>query len=317
MLTVQKFGGSSVADAGRIRRVAGIIAERAKESAVVAVLSARGDTTDILAADAAEISSSPPKRELDVLLSTGELGSVSLMAMQLERMGLDCISLSGRQAGIETDSNHGEAKIINIRTARLESELEKGRIVLVAGFQGINDRDDVTTLGRGGSDTTAVALAAALRADKCEIYSDVDGIYTADPRLVTGARKLTRIDYGDMLNLALGGSQVLHSRAVETAIRYRVPVYLLSSYVKTDGTLMYEFSERPPFCGVTRDKAENKISLVGRDADISALSEMAEVLGAAGIQPLSTSVGSGVCSVTVEAGKVLPALELIHRHFLG
>ena len=316
MLTVQKFGGSSVADAEKIRRVAGITAACAGGGgAVVVVLSARGDTTDELISDAAQISADPPKRELDALLSTGELSSTALMAMQLSEMGLDCVSLSGRQAGIHTDSNHGEARITNINTCRIMRELGAGKIVLVAGFQGVSDNDDITTLGRGGSDTTAVALSAALGADRCEIYSDVDGIYTADPRLVTGARKMDEIDYEDMLRLALGGSQVLHSRSVAAAIKNGVEVWLLSSYVKVPGTLMTHLDERPDICGVTRDKRLNKISVVGRAVSRDTLAEAIAVLSQHDILTLSAEVDEGVCALTVEPEQVLPAMEIIHGHF--
>ncbi len=318
MLIVQKFGGSSVADAERIGRVAGIIADaHAVGDSPVVVLSAGGDTTDTLLDNAGEITKKPQRRELDVLLSTGELSSVALMAMQLHSMGLDCVSLSGRQAGIFTDCVHGSARILNISTDRLRRELSAGRIVLVAGFQGINENDDVTTLGRGGSDTTAVALAAALNASRCEIYSDVDGVYTADPRLVTGAKKLDRIDYADMLRLALGGSQVLHSRSVEAAIAGNVELTLLSSFTRRAGTVVSRFAERPPVCGVTRDKAANKISVVGAGVDAQTLAETVAVLADSGIVVFSGELHDGVCAVTVAPENVLPALELIHRHFFG
>lgn len=318
MLIVQKFGGSSVADAERIRRVAGIIADaHALGDGPVVVLSARGDTTDTLLENAGEITHAPHRRELDVLLSTGELSSVALMAMQLHSMGLDCVSLSGRQAGIFTDTVHGSARILNISTDRLRRELKAGRIVLVAGFQGVNENDDVTTLGRGGSDTTAVALAAALNAERCEIYSDVDGIYTADPRLVTGAKKLERIDYADMLRLALGGSQVLHSRSVEAAIAGNVELTLLSSFTRKTGTVVSHFENRPPVCGVTRDKAANKISVVGASVDAQTLAETVAVLADSGIVVHSGELHDGVCAVTVAPESVLPSLELIHRHFFS
>lgn len=316
MLTVQKFGGSSVADAEKIKRAAGIIAARAAEGgSVVVVLSARGDMTDELISDAAQISADPPKRELDALLSTGELSSVALMAMQLSKMGLDCVSLSGRQAGIVTDANHGEARITNINACRIMRELEAGRIVLVAGFQGVNENDDITTLGRGGSDTTAVALASALKAERCEIYSDVDGIYTADPRLVTGAEKMDRIDYEDMLRLSLGGSQVLHSRSVAAAMKNGVEVWLLSSYVSAPGTLMTHLAERPDICGVTRDKKLNRISIVGRAVSRSTLAEAIALLSQSDILTLEAGLDDGVCALTVEPEHVLPAMELLHRHF--
>ena len=318
MPIVQKFGGSSVADAEKIRRVAGIIADAYAHGDIpVVVLSAGGNTTDTLMENAQEISANPHRRELDVLLSTGELSSVALMAMQLHSMGLDCVSLSGRQAGIITDAVHGSARILNINTDRLRRELDLGKVVLVAGFQGIDENDDVTTLGRGGSDTTAVALAAALNADRCEIYSDVDGIYTADPRLVTGAKKLRKIDYADMLLLALGGSQVLHSRSVEQAIQNGVEVTLLSSFTRIAGTVMTKIADRPDICGVTRDKAANKISVVGAGVTRQTLAETVAQLAEKGIVVHSGECREGVCAVTVAPENVLPALELIHSHFFG
>ena len=318
MPIVQKFGGSSVADAEKIRRVAGIIADAyAHGDSPVVVLSAGGNTTDTLMENAQEISANPHRRELDVLLSTGELSSVALMAMQLHSMGLDCVSLSGRQAGIITDAVHGSARILNINTDRLRRELDLGKVVLVAGFQGIDENDDVTTLGRGGSDTTAVALAAALNADRCEIYSDVDGIYTADPRLVTGAKKLRKIDYADMLLLALGGSQVLHSRSVEQAIQNGVEVTLLSSFTRVAGTVMTKIADRPDICGVTRDKAASKISVVGAGVTRQTLAETVAQLAEKGIVVHSGECREGVCAVTVAPENVLPALRLVHSHFFG
>ena len=316
MPIVQKFGGSSLADAEKIRRVAGIIADAAAHGdSPVVVLSAGGKTTDKLMENAAQISARPHKRELDVLLATGELSSVALMAMQLHSMGLDCVSLSGRQAGIITDTVHGAARILNITTDRLRRELSSGRIVLVAGFQGIDENDDVTTLGRGGSDTTAVALAAALNAEMCEIYSDVDGVYTADPRLVSGAKKLERIDYDDMLRLALGGSQVLHSRSVEQAMEHDVEVTLLSSFTRVAGTVMSRFAERPELCGVTRDKEQNKISIVGAGVTRQTLAQAVAILAENGIVVSEGECTEGVCAVTVAPENVLPALRLIHAQF--
>lgn len=320
MLTVQKFGGSSVASAERIRAVAEIIAAKKRAgSDIVAVLSARGDMTDELIASAGALSSSPPKRELDALLSTGELSSVALMAMQLHSMGLDCISLSGRQAGIKTDLNHGEAKITSIQPERILRELHSGRVVLVAGFQGINENDDVSTLGRGGSDTTAVALAAALRAELCEIYSDVDGIYTADPRIIPEAKKLECVDYSDMLLLAKGGSQILHSRAVEAAKKYGVEIHALSSFEKGTGTLVTEIADKtslPPCCGLTRDKAEDKISLVGHGVDTSMLSRAIHALDAAGIEIISASLFPNEIQICTDAESVIPAMHILHSLFL-
>lgn len=319
MLTVQKFGGSSVASAERIRAVAKIIAEKKREGEdIVAVLSARGDMTDELISSAAELSSAPPKRELDALLSTGELSSVALMAMQLYSMGIDCVSLSGRQAGIKTDQNHGEAKIMSIQPERILRELHSGKVVLVAGFQGINENDDVSTLGRGGSDTTAVALAAALIADKCEIYSDVDGIYTADPRIIPEAKKLTCIDYSDMLLLARGGSQILHSRAVEAAMKYSVTIHALSSFENGEGTIVTKIADKsllPPCCGLTRDKAENKICLVGHGVDTAMLSRTIHELDGAGIGIESAALYPNEIQIRTDPENLIPAMQIMHATF--
>ena len=267
MLIVQKFGGSSVADAAKIERVAGIIADTYRAgNEVVVVLSAQGDTTDDLIDKAHEINPNPSKREMDMLLSVGEQISVSLMAMQLEKMRLPVVSLTGWQVGMRTNSTYGAARINSVSTERIRQELDKNRIVLVAGFQGINKNDDVTTLGRGGSDTTAVAIAAVLNADKCQIYTDVDGIYTADPRKVPGARKLDAITYDEMLELASLGSQVLHNRSVEMAKRYRVDLEVLSSYERKPGTKVKEVVksvERMIISGVAKDANIARITVVG------------------------------------------------------
>ncbi len=317
MLVIQKFGGSSLADAQRLKRAAGIAAERARGGAqVVAVVSARGGTTDELIKTALEIDPLPCTRELDALLGTGELASAALMAMQLGALGTESVSLSGRQAGIRTDTRHGCAEILDIDTRRLVSELGAGRAVVVAGFQGADENGDLTTLGRGGSDTTAVELAAALGAGECEIYSDVDGVYTADPRLVTGARRLGEIDYEDMLRLSLGGSQVLHSRSVESAMRHGVEVRLLSSFVKTGGTVLAHLAHRPEVCGVTRDKVRNTVSIVGRGASPDMLAEAAAVLFHSGMPVSDALCTDGVCTLTVAPEHLLPALEMLHRHFL-
>ena len=238
-----------------------------------------------------------------------------MTAMQLADMGHDSVSLSGAQAGIRTDSVHGQARITDIDTGRILRELCAGRIVIVAGFQGFGENGDTTTLGRGGSDTTAVELAAALNADRCEIYSDVDGIYTADPRLVTGALRLERIDYADMLALALHGSQVLHSRSVAAAMRSGVSVHLLSSFTRREGTVMGSFSDRPELCGVTRDKARSTVSIVGRGADANTLAEAVGILAHSDIIVTSTELFDGGCSIRVSPDKLLPALELTHRRF--
>lgn len=261
MLLVKKFGGSSVADAERINRVAGIIADDyAAGHDIIVVLSAQGDTTDDLIAKAMEINPNPSKRELDVLLSTGEQISIALMAMALERMGLPVISLTGWQFGMHTDAEYGSAHIQKVDVVRLKNELDSRRIVICAGFQGITRSSDITTLGRGGSDTTAVAIAAALHADKCEIYTDVEGVYTADPRKVPDARKLEAITYDEMLELASLGAQVLHNRSVEMAKRYNVNLEVLSSFVRAPGTKVKE---------VVRNMEEMKISGIAKDANVA------------------------------------------------
>ena len=222
-LIVQKFGGSSVRDAQRIRNVAGIIAETYRAgNQLLVVLSAQGDTTDDLIEKAREINPRASKREMDMLLSTGEQISIALCAMALEGMGLPVVSLAAWQVGIHTSSTYSDARIKWIDQERIRQELDKNKIVLVAGFQGVNRFGDVTTLGRGGSDTSAVALAAAFHADLCQIYTDVDGVYTTDPRVVPDARKLDEITYDEMLELASQGAQVLHNRSVELAKKYRV-----------------------------------------------------------------------------------------------
>ena len=266
MLIVQKFGGSSVANPERIRNVAGIIAESFLYGhEVVVVLSAQGDTTDELLDKAAEINPNPSKRELDMLLATGEQQSIALMAMCLEGMGLPVVSLTGWQVGIRTDAHYSVARIRRVDTERLRRELDKKRIVLVAGFQGVNKFDDYTTLGRGGSDTTAVALAAALHADRCQIFTDVEGVYTADPRKVPGARKLEEITYDEMLELASMGAQVLMNRSVQLAKRYGVELEVLSSLVRAPGTKVKEVSknmEEMKITGIAKDEKVARVTVV-------------------------------------------------------
>ena len=266
-LIVQKFGGSSVANADRVRNVARIITETYRRGHnVVVVLSAQGDTTDDLIEKAKEINPHASKREMDMLLATGEQISISLVAMAIEAMGYQVVSLTGWQAGMLTDSNYGAARIKRIRTERVQAELDKRKIVLVAGFQGINKYDDITTLGRGGSDTSAVALAAALHADLCQIYTDVDGVYTADPRKVTGAYKLDEITYDEMLELASLGAQVLHNRSVEMAKRYNVNMEVLSSLTGNPGTKVKEVvkkMEKSHVSGVAKDKDVARLAVMG------------------------------------------------------
>lgn len=265
-LIVQKFGGSSVANAERIFRVASIIADTYnKGNDVIVVLSAQGDTTDELIEKAAEINERPSKRELDMLLSTGEQISIALMAMALEKMNLPVVSLLGWQIGLETNSDYGNARIKRVGTERIRQELDKRRIVLVAGFQGVNRLGDITTLGRGGSDTTAVAIAATMHADLCQIYTDVEGVYTADPRKVPNVRKLDEITYDEMLELASLGAQVLHNRSVEMAKRYGVQIEVLSSFVRAPGTVVKEVVkvEKTKISGVAMDKDVAQIALLG------------------------------------------------------
>ena len=266
-LIVQKFGGSSVADADKIRNVARIITDTyQKGNRVVAVLSAQGDTTDDLIEKAAEINPAASKRELDMLLSTGEQISCALCAMAIESMGFPVVSLTGWQAGFRTNSGYGNARIKRVQGERIRAELDKRRIVIVTGFQGLNKYDDITTLGRGGSDTSAVAIAAALNADLCQIYTDVDGVYTADPRLVPSAHKLDEITYDEMLELATLGAQVLHNRSVEMAKRYGVKLEVLSSFSGRPGTKVKEVvktMEKSHISGVAKDKNVARLALVG------------------------------------------------------
>ena len=266
-LIVQKFGGSSVANAERILHVAEIVTNTYKKgNQVVVVLSAQGDTPDDLLEKAAEINPSASKREMDMLLTTGEQMSIALMAMAIQRLGYPVISLTGWQVGMETTSAYGAARIKRVSGTRIQEELDRNRIVLVAGFQGVNKYGDMTTLGRGGSDTTAVALAVALRADLCQIYTDVDGVYTADPRKVPDARKLQEITFDEMLELASLGAQVLHNRSVEMAKRYNMNLEVLSSFTGAPGTIVKEAVkkvEKTYISGVAQDKNVARLALVG------------------------------------------------------
>ena len=265
-LIVQKFGGTSVANAERIFNVANrIINTYNQGNSVVVVVSAQGDTTDELISKAKEINENSSKREMDVLLSAGEQISMSLLAMAIEKLGYPVISLTGYQAGISTDSNYCAARIKSIDTERLFRELDRKNIVIVAGFQGINKFEDITTLGRGGSDTTAVALAASLRADLCEIYTDVDGVYTADPRIVENASKLNDISYDEMLELASLGANVLHNRSVEVAKKYNVNLVVRSSLSNDPGTIVKEVCsvEKIAVRGVARDNNIARIAVIG------------------------------------------------------
>ena len=263
-LIVQKFGGSSVADAERVMNVASIVTDTyRKGNDVVVVVSAQGDTTDDLIEKAAEINPKASKREMDMLLSAGEQMSIALLAMAIEKLGCPVVSLLGWQAGMTTDSAYSKARIKKIDTARVIAELDRHNIVVVAGFQGLNKYDDITTLGRGGSDTSAVAIAAAMHADRCQIYTDVEGVYTADPRKVKNAIKLKEITYDEMLELATLGAQVLNNRSVEMAKKYNVELEVLSSLTKVPGTVVKEVTkmEKMLIRGVTKDTDVARIAV--------------------------------------------------------
>ena len=265
-LIVQKFGGTSVADTERLRNVADIVTKTAQAgNQVVVVVSAQGDTTDDLIAKAAELNDRPSKREMDVLLNTGEMISMSLLAMAIQKLGFSVVSLTGWQIGLETNSNYSDARIKRVSAERLRAELDNGKICIVAGFQGINKMGDVTTLGRGGSDTTAVAIAAVLGADLCQIYTDVDGVYTADPRIVPSARKLDAITYDEMLELASLGAQVLHNRSVEMAKNILWKLEVRSSiHSDVPGTEVKEVCkvEKMLIKGVAMDNDVTRISII-------------------------------------------------------
>lgn len=266
MLIVKKFGGTSVGDQERIMNVARRCAEEySRGNDVVLVLSAMGKTTDILLKTAREINPKAPKRELDMLMTTGEQTSVALMAIALDSLGIPAISLNAFQVRMETTSVYGNARLKRIDKDRIRHELSSRKIVIVTGFQGVNRYEDYTTLGRGGSDTTAVALAAALHADACEIYTDVDGVYTADPRIVPGARKISEITYDEMLDLATCGAGVLHNRSVEMAKKYGVPLVVRSSLNNSEGTIVKEVTnvERMLISGVALDENAARISVMG------------------------------------------------------
>ncbi len=263
-LIVQKFGGSSVRDAERVMNVARIVTDTYREgNDVVVVVSAQGDTTDDLIEKAYEINSKPSKREMDMLMASGEQISIALLAMAIEKLGCPVVSLLGWQAGFNTSSAYGTARIKNVKADRLRSEIDRHNIVVVAGFQGINKYDDLTTLGRGGSDTSAVAIAAALRADRCQIFTDVEGVYTADPRKVDNAKKLQEITYDEMLELATLGAQVLNNRSVEMAKKYNVELEVLSSLKRVPGTIVKEVTkmEKMLIRGVTKDTDVARISV--------------------------------------------------------
>ncbi len=318
-IIVQKFGGSSVADAAKVVNVANRVVETYRAgNSVVVVVSAQGDTTDDLIDKAHEINSNPSKREMDMLLSSGEQISVALLAMAIEKIGVPVVSLTGWQAGFMTNSNAGNARIHKIDTERMLAELDQKKIVIVAGFQGIDKYDNITTLGRGGSDTSAVAIAAALKADKCEIYTDVDGVYTADPRIAPNAKKLDAITYDEMLDLASLGANVLHNRSVEMAKKYGVTIQVKSSFEKIDGTIVKEAVsvEKMLIRGVTRDNDVARIAIVGLEDKPGIAFKVFSLLSKKGINVdiILQSIGrenKKDISFTVTKNHLKEALELL------
>ena len=293
-IVVQKYGGSSLADASAIKRVARRIVEAKKDdNGVVVAVSAMGDSTDELLALAEQVSPLPPGRELDMLVTAGERISMALVAMAISDLGFTARSFTGSQAGVITDSVHGKAKIIDVTPGRISAALEDGHIVIVAGFQGVSqDTKEITTLGRGGTDTTAVALAAALGADVCEIYTDVDGVFTADPRIVPTARKLDSVTYEEMLELAACGAKILHLRCVEYARRYDIPIHVRSSFSQLNGTMVLGSINDAPqegsmeaaiIAGVAHDRSEAKITVVGVPDKVGEAARIFDALSKAAI----------------------------------
>ncbi|HET8795451.1 MAG TPA: aspartate kinase [Arthrobacter sp.] len=332
-LIVQKFGGSSVSDAEGIKRVAQRIVDRQREgNEVVAVVSAMGDSTDELLDLAAQVNSAPPARELDMLLTAGERISMALLAMAIDSLGAVAQSFTGSQAGLMTDAIHGKARLVEVDPHRVQTVLAKGHIAIVAGFQGMSrETNDITTMGRGGSDTTAVALAAALNADVCEIYTDVDGIYTADPRIVSTAQKIDRISSEEMLEMAAAGAKILHLRSVEYARRFGLPLHVRSSFSRHEGTWVIPNPgdkitisegvalEQPIISGVAHDRSEAKVTVVGVPDIPGKAAEIFGVIAGAHtnidmiVQNVSTK-GTGRTDISftlpmVEGAEALGALE--------
>lgn len=322
MLVVKKFGGSSVADKERIFNVAKrCIEDYKKGNQVVVVLSAMGKTTDGLLAQAADINPNAPKRELDMLLACGEQTSVALMAMAMASLGVPAISLNAFQVAMHTTSTYGNARFKRIDSERIHNELDAGKIVIVTGFQGVNKHEDLTTLGRGGSDTTAVALAAALRADACEIYTDVEGVYTADPRIVPNAKKMKEISYDEMLELATLGAKVLHNRSVELAKKYGVPLVVRSSLNNAEGTMVKEDAEveRMLVSGVAVDKNVARIAIMGLKDEPGIAFKVFDLLGKHNIvvDVILQSIGrdgSKDISFTVSRDDAKEAVEVLEQN---
>ena len=315
MLTVQKFGGSSLASEEKLRRAAALVRrEIARGRSVAVVVSAMGDATDELLAMAYSLSSAPSGRELDALLSTGECASAALLAITLEEAGQSAASFTGWQSGIFTDEAHGDARILTLTASRLRAALSRGVVPVVSGFQGIDSAGDLTTLGRGGSDTTAVALAAALHADSCDIYTDVDGIYTADPRLVPSARLLAAADIRDMLRLSYAGAQVLHCRCLELALEKGVALTLRPAQNDGPGTrvALLPDAERPALAGLA-GRGE-RVTLVGR-ASAEQQDALPEILRAAGIRVLDVGSGRDEAWASIPPDRCAAALRALHARF--
>src|SRR5207244_4211861 len=323
-LIVQKFGGSSVADAEKIRNVARRVAESAPGHQLVVVVSAMGKTTDGLVSLAQQITTAPDPREMDMLLATGEQVTIALLAMALQALGFKARSFTGVQAGLRTHLGQPKARLAHITPDRVRAALDAGAIAIVAGFQGATDEDEITTLGRGGSDLTAVALAAALKADVCEIYTDVDGVYTADPNVVPDARKLSRIAYDEMLEMASLGAKVLQSRSVEFAKKYGVPVHVRSSFKPDEGTLvtreehgMEDVARTVGAQGVVHDERVAKVSIVGvgMRSHSGVASRMFSVLSREGINIQMISTSEIAISCVVEDKYTELAVRALHETF--
>jgi len=319
-LIVQKYGGTSVADAERIKSVARhIVATRDAGNQVVVVVSAMGHTTDELIKLAYQVAERPSERELDVLLSTGEIVASTLLAMTLKSLGYEAISLSGAQAGIKTDAAYSRARITKVESKRVVRELEKGKIVIVAGFQGITDEMDITTLGRGGSDTTAVALAASLGSEVCQIYTDVEGVYTADPRLVPEARKLDEVGYEEMLEMASYGAGVMHPRAVELGELYKIPILVASSFTQSPGTLIHggaSMEVRNKVRGIAHDLNVAKITVVGVPDRPGISAALFQPLAQAGVSVDTIVQNASIDNITdltftVNKGDLAKAMEVV------
>ncbi|MBM3707803.1 MAG: aspartate kinase [Actinobacteria bacterium] len=324
-IIVMKFGGSSVGDAEKIERVADrVIRVSGSGGGIVVVVSAMGNTTDELLELAGKINKDPSRREIDMLLSTGEQISIALLAMAIQKRGFNCVSFTGNQAGIITDDVYSNAKILTIATGRVLKELKSGKIVVVAGFQGVTQAGDITTLGRGGSDTTAVAMAAALNADYCEIYTDVDGVYTTDPNVMESAKKIVSLSYDEMLELASSGAKVLHLRAVEFAKKHNVVLHVRSSFNDNEGTWVMDNSkktdrmERPVVTGVTYDTNEAKITIFGLE-DLPGIA--AKLFGAFAGENINVDLivqnvsegGVATISLTIKSEDVIPAKKVIEN----